>query len=106
MQTDAALNPGNSGGPLIDEHKELVGVNTATLTSIGGQPIQGQGYAIGVDRVKEVTAPAARRALAGLGRVRARVPPREPKGAGSKGVLAVPMEGGAAAGTAAGARAT
>jgi S1-C subfamily serine protease len=54
VQTDAALNPGNSGGPLIDERKKLVGVNTATLTSIGGQPIQGQGYAIGVDRVKEL----------------------------------------------------
>ncbi len=55
VQTDAALNPGNSGGPLIDEHEELVGVNTATITSISGQPIQGQGYAIGVDRVKQVT---------------------------------------------------
>jgi S1-C subfamily serine protease len=54
VQTDAALNPGNSGGPLIDERKHLVGVNTATLTSIGSSPIQGQGYAIGVDRVKEV----------------------------------------------------
>jgi S1-C subfamily serine protease len=56
VQTDAALNPGNSGGPLIDERKRLVGVNAATLTSIGGAPIQGQGYAIGVDRVKEVVA--------------------------------------------------
>jgi S1-C subfamily serine protease len=54
VQTDAALNPGNSGGPLIDERKHLVGVNTATLTSVGGQPIQGQGYAIGVDRVKQL----------------------------------------------------
>jgi S1-C subfamily serine protease len=54
VQTDAALNPGNSGGPLIDERKHLVGVNTATLTSIGSAPIQGQGYAIGVDRVKQV----------------------------------------------------
>src|SRR4051812_26290991 len=56
VQTDAALNPGNSGGPLIDERKKLVGVNAATLTSIGGSPIQGQGYAIGVDRVKQVVA--------------------------------------------------
>jgi S1-C subfamily serine protease len=56
VQTDAALNPGNSGGPLIDERNQLVGVNTATLTSIGRAPIQGQGYAIGVDRVKQVVA--------------------------------------------------
>src|SRR4051812_25801198 len=54
VQTDAALNPGNSGGPLIDERKRLVGVNAATLTRIHGAPIQGEGYAIGVDRVKEL----------------------------------------------------
>jgi S1-C subfamily serine protease len=54
VQTDAALNPGNSGGPLVDKRKQLVGVNTAILTSAQGAPIGGQGYAIGVDRVKEV----------------------------------------------------
>ena len=55
VQTDAALNPGNSGGPLVDKSKRLVGVNTAILTSAQGAPIGGQGYAIGVDRVKDVT---------------------------------------------------
>jgi S1-C subfamily serine protease len=55
VQTDAALNPGNSGGPLVDKRKQLVGVNTAILTSAQGAPIGGQGYAIGVDRVKTVT---------------------------------------------------
>jgi len=54
VQTDAALNPGNSGGPLVDSKNHLVGVNTAILTSAQGAPIGGQGYAIGVDRVKEV----------------------------------------------------
>jgi S1-C subfamily serine protease len=54
IQTDAALSPGNSGGPLVDDHKQLVGVNTAILTGIGGEPVQGQGYAIGVDRVKQL----------------------------------------------------
>src|SRR5436190_7488454 len=48
IQTDAALSPGNSGGPLLDQDKKLVGMNTAVLTDIGGQPVQGQGYAIGV----------------------------------------------------------
>src|SRR4051794_2400801 len=55
MQTDAALSPGNSGGPLIDRQGRLIGVNTAILTRLGSSPVNGQGYAIGVDRVKEVT---------------------------------------------------
>ena len=54
IQTDAALSPGNSGGPLIDRAGRLIGVNTAILTSLGSSPVQGQGYAIGVDRVKNV----------------------------------------------------
>jgi S1-C subfamily serine protease len=90
VQTDAALNPGNSGGPLIDERKKLVGVNTATLTSIGGAPIQGQGYAIGVDRVKDVVATLRNghsQGWAGFGLAFLKH--------GPKGVVAVPMGAGA-----------
>jgi S1-C subfamily serine protease len=54
VQIDVALSPGNSGGPLVNKDGKLVGVNTAILTELEGAPIQGQGYAIGVDRVKEV----------------------------------------------------
>lgn len=55
IQTDAALNPGNSGGPLLDLRGRLIGVNAAGRTlSEDGRIIQGQSYAIGVDRVKEV----------------------------------------------------
>jgi S1-C subfamily serine protease len=50
----AQINPGNSGGPLINSSGELVGVNSAGLTQRGGRPIQGQNYAVGADRVKEI----------------------------------------------------
>jgi len=54
VQTDTAINPGNSGGPLVDLSGRLVGVNAATRRSAGGRIIQGQNFAIGVDRVKQV----------------------------------------------------
>jgi S1-C subfamily serine protease len=54
VQIDVALSPGNSGGPLVNKEGKLVGVNTAILTELAGNPVQGQGYAIGVDRVKEL----------------------------------------------------
>jgi len=54
IQTDAALNPGNSGGPLLGDDKEVVGVNTVIGIGADGSPAQGQGYAIGIDRAKEV----------------------------------------------------
>lgn len=49
IQTDAAINGGNSGGPAISEDGELIGVNT--LASL---QTQNQNFAIGVDRVKEL----------------------------------------------------
>ena len=91
VQTDAALNPGNSGGPLIDEGKRLVGVNAATITSIHGQPIQGQGYAIGVDRVKELMGPMRAGHSFGWAGFGLEFLPRKPRGAKKPGVVAVPM---------------
>ena len=70
VQTDAVINPGNSGGPLVTLEGELVGVNSAGLTQFGNRPIQGQGYSIGVDRVREVDRQPARGALARLDRCR------------------------------------
>jgi S1-C subfamily serine protease len=54
IQTDAAINPGNSGGPLVDLQGRLVGVNSASTHGFGTEVVEQQGYAIGVDRVKQI----------------------------------------------------
>ncbi len=53
IQTDAAINLGNSGGALIDVHGDLVGINTAVLNRTNGGP-EGIGFAIPVNLVRGV----------------------------------------------------
>jgi serine protease Do len=52
IQTDAAINQGNSGGPLVDAEGRLVGINTAIFSRSGG--FQGVGFAVPVNMARYV----------------------------------------------------
>ena len=50
IQTDAAINQGNSGGPLVNIHGEVIGINSWIASSSGGS--QGLGFSIPINNVK------------------------------------------------------
>ncbi|KAL6991494.1 Protease Do-like 5, chloroplastic [Sarracenia purpurea var. burkii] len=51
IQTDAAINSGNSGGPLVDSFGHVIGVNTSTFTRKGTGVSSGVNFAIPIDTV-------------------------------------------------------
>lgn len=53
IQHDATINPGNSGGPLFNDKGQVVGINTLGHTSADGRAVQGQYYAISINRATQ-----------------------------------------------------
>ncbi len=52
IQTDTAINQGNSGGPLVNIHGEVIGINTFIFSETGGNI--GLGFAIPINTIKEI----------------------------------------------------
>jgi len=72
IQTDASMNPGNSGGPLVDLDGKLLGVNTMILSQSGGS--EGLGFAVPLEVIRHSY--AALRARGSIARPRLGIQPR------------------------------
>ncbi len=100
IQTDAALNPGNSGGPLVSSHGEVVGINTAVIMGA-----QGICFAVAANTAQFVLGELVRhgrvrRAFIGISAQQTAIPPRRRRAAGieqDSAVMVGTVESGSAA---------
>ena len=100
IQTDAALNPGNSGGPLVSSRGEVVGINTAVIMGA-----QGICFAVAANTASFVLGELVRhgrvrRAFIGISAQQTAIPPRRRRAAGldqDSAVMVVTVETGSAA---------
>ena len=52
IQTDAPVNPGNSGGPMLDQFGNVIGVIVSRIEERGGRDVTGIGFAIPINEVR------------------------------------------------------
>ena len=67
FQTDAAINPGNSSGPLVNNSGEVIGVNTSRIEETsGGRPVANIGFAVSVSELESRLPSLGARGVANL----------------------------------------
>ena len=60
IQTDAAINPGSSGGPLLNSNAEVIGINQSIYNPDNNKSNIGIGFAVPIDEAKEFIRKASR----------------------------------------------
>jgi serine protease Do len=84
IQTDVAVNPGNSGGPLLDTHGRVVGINSMIYSQTGGY--MGVSFAIPIELAMEVSAQLREHGRVTRGRIGVQIQPMTPELARSFGL--------------------